>query len=134
MRAASVSNLVAFACALTNVVSVTPAGWAQKFDPVIPKTWDDAAMATLEVPLADPIGSPKHVSADYYYRIPVRPIYKSYPVYASGHEPPAIHGLAQATGAGDPLGRQSARSAPQDRGGLDKGRRDCLRFSDQLER
>jgi hypothetical protein len=34
------------------------------FKPVIPKTWDDAAMATLEVPLADPIGSPKHVSAE----------------------------------------------------------------------
>ncbi len=35
-------------------------------------------------------GSPrgKHVSADYYYRIPVRPTYKSYPVYAPGHEPP----------------------------------------------
>jgi hypothetical protein len=57
------------------------------FKSVIPKTWDDAAMATLEVPLADPIGSPKHVSADYYYRIPVRPIYKQYPVYAPGHEP-----------------------------------------------
>src|SRR2546428_5904051 len=59
----------------------------QAFSPVIPKTWDDEAMASLEVPLADPVGSPKHVSADYYYRIPVRPIYKSYPVYAPGHEP-----------------------------------------------
>jgi hypothetical protein len=54
---------------------------------VIPKTWDDQAMATLEVPLANPIGSPKHVSADYYYKIPVRPIYKQYHVYAPGHEP-----------------------------------------------
>lgn len=53
----------------------------------IPKTWVDEEIATLEVPLADPIGSPKHVSADYYYRVPVRPIYKSYPVYAPGHEP-----------------------------------------------
>ena len=59
-----------------------------KFRPEIPRTWDDDAMATLEVPLANPVGSPKHVSADYYYRIPVRPIYKSYPVYAPGHEPP----------------------------------------------
>jgi hypothetical protein len=54
----------------------------------IPKTWDDEAMATLEVPLANPVGSPKHASADYDYRIPVRPIYKSYAVYAPGHEPP----------------------------------------------
>ena len=53
----------------------------------IPKTWDDAAMAALQVPLANPIGSPRNVSVDYYYRIPVRPIYKSYPVYAPGHEP-----------------------------------------------
>jgi hypothetical protein len=57
------------------------------FSPVIPKTWDDQEMASLEVPLADPSGSPVHVSADYYYRIPVRPIYKSYPVYAPGKEP-----------------------------------------------
>jgi cytochrome c553 len=45
-------------------------------------------MSTLEIPLATPVGSPKHVSADYYYRIPIRPIYKSYPVYVAGHEPP----------------------------------------------
>ena len=55
--------------------------------PAIPKTWDDEAITTLEVPLADPVGSPKQVSADYYYRIPIPPIYKSYPVYAPGREP-----------------------------------------------
>jgi hypothetical protein len=65
---------------------------AQVFQPAVPRTWDDQAMATLEVPLANPIGSPKHVSAGYYYRIPVRPIYKSYPVYAPGHEPPGYMG------------------------------------------
>jgi hypothetical protein len=62
------------------------------FSPTIPKTWDDQAMATIEVPLANPAGSPKHVSAAYYYRIPVRPIYKHYPVYAPGHEPPGYMG------------------------------------------
>ena len=56
--------------------------------PLVPKTWDDEATATLEVPLANLVGSPKHVSADYYYRIPVPPIYKSYPAYAPGHKPP----------------------------------------------
>ena len=55
--------------------------------PTIPRMWDDAEMPTLEVPLANPIGSPKPVSADYYYKIPVRSIYKQYPVYAPGHEP-----------------------------------------------
>ena len=63
----------------------TPSPKASKS--AIPKTWDDAEMAALEIPLANPIGSPKQVPADYYYRIPVRPIYKSYPVYAAGHEP-----------------------------------------------
>ena len=38
----------------------------------VPKMWDDAAMEKLEVPLANPIGSPKQAPADYYYRIPVR--------------------------------------------------------------
>src|SRR6185369_13270508 len=55
--------------------------------PDIPRTWDDDAMAKLEVPLANPIGSPKHASSDYYYRIPVAPIYKNYPVYVPGREP-----------------------------------------------
>lgn len=62
-------------------------GEAQRSKTIIPKTWDDAAMPTLEVPLANPIGSPKDVSAEYYYKIPVRPIYRSYPIYAPGHEP-----------------------------------------------
>ena len=67
-------------------------GDAQKTDrrwkPEIPKTWVDNEIAALEIPLSDPASLPKHVSADYYYRIPVRPIYKSYPVYAPGKEPP----------------------------------------------
>ena len=55
--------------------------------PVIPRTWDDQEIARHEVPLADPTASPKHVSSDYYYRIPIRPIYRGYPVYAPGREP-----------------------------------------------
>ncbi|MEP7339735.1 MAG: di-heme oxidoredictase family protein [Acidobacteriota bacterium] len=54
---------------------------------VWPKVWDDEDMADLELPLADAANSPKHISADYYYRIPVRPIYKSFPAYAPGKEP-----------------------------------------------
>jgi hypothetical protein len=55
---------------------------------VWPKVWDHDEMADLELPLADAANTPKHVSADYYYSIPVRPIYKSYPAYAPGKEPP----------------------------------------------
>jgi hypothetical protein len=57
------------------------------FTPVIPKTWDEKALASLEVPLPNPEFSPKAVPADYYYRIPVRPIHRGYPVYAAGREP-----------------------------------------------
>lgn len=45
-------------------------------------------MTNLELALAEPAYSPKHVSSDYYYQIPVRPIYQSYPVYHPKHEPP----------------------------------------------
>jgi hypothetical protein len=57
------------------------------FSPSIPRIWDDAEMAALQLPLVDSTASPKQISADYYYRIPVRTIYKNYPVYAPGSEP-----------------------------------------------
>lgn len=77
--------VVCLAAAVHRPLGQTP---PHDFRPVVPHMWDDQAMATVEVPLANPIGSPKHVPANYYYRIPVRPIYKSYPIYAPGHEPP----------------------------------------------
>jgi hypothetical protein len=70
----------------------TNAGEAQKPDaaykPAIPKTWDEQALADLEVPLPNPEFSPKAVPGDYYYRIPVRRIYKGYTVHIPGKEPP----------------------------------------------
>src|SRR6185369_13487844 len=58
-----------------------------RFRPPIPRVWDDAEMAGLQLPLVDSNASPKQISSDYYYRIPVRTIYKNYPVYAPGKEP-----------------------------------------------
>ena len=49
--------------------------------------WDREALAELEVPLANANYSPVHVAPDDYYRLPVRPVYKSYPIYAPGKEP-----------------------------------------------
>jgi hypothetical protein len=60
---------------------------APTFSPKIPRVWDDAEMAALQLSLVDSTASPKQISADYYYRIPVRTIYKNYPVYAPGKEP-----------------------------------------------
>ena len=56
--------------------------------PAVPRTWDERALADLEVPLADASHSPRHISAEDYYRIPVRPIYKTYPKYHPDKEPP----------------------------------------------
>ena len=53
----------------------------------VPKTWVDEEMQKLALPLADTTASPALALADYYYRIPVRPIYKSYPVYHPDKEP-----------------------------------------------
>jgi hypothetical protein len=58
-----------------------------KWPPEIPKTWDEEALESMELPMPDPAGSPKYISADYYYRMPVRPVYKTYPVYFPENEP-----------------------------------------------
>lgn len=52
-----------------------------------PRVWDDGKLASLEVPLVNASASPVHISSDYYYRIPVRPIFRSYPVYRPDKEP-----------------------------------------------
>src|SRR5271170_6281950 len=53
----------------------------------IPRTWEKAAVDTLELPLANGESSPTHIDEAAYYRISERVIYKSYPVYAPGREP-----------------------------------------------
>src|SRR6267154_4887293 len=60
---------------------------AAAFHSNIPRTWEDASVATLEVPLANPKFSPIHISEAEYYRLPERTIYKSYPVYHPDREP-----------------------------------------------
>ena len=58
------------------------------FSPVIPKTWEGQAIASVELPLASTGVPPEPIPTDYFYRMAVRPIYKSYPIYAPGKEPP----------------------------------------------
>ena len=45
------------------------------------------AAARLRAPLATPENTPKHVSRDYYYALPERVLYKSYPIYHPSREP-----------------------------------------------
>ena len=54
----------------------------------VPKTWDEEAISSLDVPLVNPGRTPVHTSADVFYKIPARVLYKNYPVYAPGKEPP----------------------------------------------
>src|SRR5438128_636872 len=81
-----------FFLALVSITSFVGPSRAQRADSSasahIPQTSVDKGVAELEVQLADPRYSPAHVSSDYYYRMPVRQIYKSYPIYARGKEPP----------------------------------------------
>jgi hypothetical protein len=55
---------------------------------VIPRTWSDSAVASFELPLASPEHSPEHVSEEYYYSLPERVIWRSYPIYHPDFEPP----------------------------------------------
>jgi hypothetical protein len=50
------------------------------FRPQIPKAWDDAEVARMEIPLAAPAPQVTNISASYYYSIPPVVIYKSYPL------------------------------------------------------
>jgi hypothetical protein len=53
----------------------------------IPKAWDEAALSSLHVPPAPPGMLPLHLDSESYYRMPVRPMFRTYAVYAPGREP-----------------------------------------------
>ncbi len=91
-RTVPILAAIAFAAAATLAgAAQSPEAWL----PSVPRTWEDEVMRDLEVPLAVASASPRHVSAEYYYRMPVRPIYESYPIYHPDREPPGyLDGLA----------------------------------------
>lgn len=72
---------------LVSCLLVCAALCAQETRPRIPKVWDDSAIASVLLPLADAGASPVQIPSRYYYGIPVRPIFKSYPVYRPDREP-----------------------------------------------
>jgi hypothetical protein len=79
-------------CSLAGVLVSSKPGQAQRAGrvgrPEIPRTWEDEFIATLEVPSPEPGYTPVHIKSAYYYRIPVRPVYRTYPWYRPGKEPP----------------------------------------------
>lgn len=58
---------------------VAPAD-AQSWTPVIPKTWDEAALADWATPVAGLNVRPTHISASEYYSLAVDNL-RTYPVY-----------------------------------------------------
>ncbi len=70
------------------MVALACSSSAQEFHPDIPKVWDDNATKDFEVPLAQRDRSPRYMSAEEYYKLKVRPIYRTYPIYLQGQEPP----------------------------------------------
>ena len=74
MRTVSVARLALGRASLRGLLSPAASdrgsNSAGSFASEIPRTWDDQALATLEVPIANPVGSPQHASADCDFRIP----------------------------------------------------------------
>jgi hypothetical protein len=53
----------------------------------VSRLWDDRVVASVTLPSAIPGTRTLYLSSDYYYRIPERPVRKSYPFYAPGKGP-----------------------------------------------
>jgi len=83
-------NARTLACLLIPVLCLS-AIWqhplSAQFRPVIPKAWDDAELLAWTIPPREPGVSTVYVSSSHYYRIPVPPIYKTYPIYRPSKEP-----------------------------------------------
>jgi hypothetical protein len=100
MKPGAINTLILFLLLPVAAYSIIGGGSAQKTigsaNRPIPKIWDDEALASLDVPLADAGVKLKHADASFYYQIPVRAILKTYAVYAPGKEPQGyIEGLKQ---------------------------------------
>src|SRR5262249_9498074 len=67
------------------------------FTPVIPKTWDEAALAEWVTPVAGLNVRPIHISAKEYYSMPVENL-RTYPVYVPGREPEGYWEMLQHVG------------------------------------
>ncbi|HEY3442684.1 MAG TPA: di-heme oxidoredictase family protein [Paludibaculum sp.] len=69
------------------VAAFTAVSTAQSFQPEIPRIWDEKELERFEVPLAQRDRSPRYMTPEEYYKLKVRLIYRTYPVYAPGREP-----------------------------------------------
>ena len=82
------------------------------YRPVIPKTWDDAALADWATPLAGINVRPTHISEASYYSLPADNL-RTYPVYARGREPQGYWDMVQRVGP-KPMLEPESLSSPAD--------------------
>jgi mono/diheme cytochrome c family protein len=75
------------ALAVWTILAQAGAVVAQTFYPDIPHAWNDRDVAKLELPLVQRDRSPRYLTAEQYYALKVRTIYRTYPVYAPGRAP-----------------------------------------------
>ena len=87
-RCGSYCIVAAASCLIGLAIFLRAPSGEDSGNPQVPRTWDDAALRSMQIPLVNPKASPTFAPASYYYRIPVRTIYKSYPVYRPDKEPP----------------------------------------------
>jgi mono/diheme cytochrome c family protein len=85
MRSAVMTAVLGAALGLIGSTGSREQGGAQPI--AIPRTWDDRDVASFVLPAPDSRGHVKHISADFYYQMPVRRVFKSYPVYHPKYEP-----------------------------------------------
>jgi hypothetical protein len=86
--ASQVRIISAAAFAFLTLTACSPAVAQDPYSPEIPRTWTASALAGTELPLAHAEFSPEHVPEDYYYQLPVREVWRSYPIYYPDSEPP----------------------------------------------
>ena len=70
---------------------------SQRWNPHIPKVWDDAALRDWATPLAGLNARPTHLSAREYYTFEIENL-RTYPVYLPGREPDGYWEMLQRVG------------------------------------
>ena len=80
-------RLLSFSVLIAVGATIAIAQQRAEFQPKIPRVWDERELSSMLMPLVHAAATPEQVSADFYYRMRVRPIYKSYPIYHPSKEP-----------------------------------------------
>src|SRR5262245_7560284 len=81
------SNIRTACVGAATILTFVSLALPQTFHPEIPRVWDEKEVGQFELPLAQHYRSPRYMTADEYYALKVRPIYRSYAAYAPGREP-----------------------------------------------